>query len=144
MKNTTQKVGPQNPVKEKPSETDNLKHYVALYQLHLFQTATELTYERYVRVLNRFAFDYFPEKTSTFEFLRADMEDYRELRLKEGASRTTVGIELSILRGFWKFLVRMDAAFMNVVLNVKVPNPDRKKKSLAFPDLVGQSRTSGN
>jgi hypothetical protein len=40
------------------------------------------------------------------------------------------------LRCSWKFLVRMDAAFFNPVLNVRVENAKRKGRSLQFPDLV--------
>lgn len=111
-------------------------HWLALYEAHLFQSATASTYERYTRVLDKFFFTHFPQKRSPIEFLRKDFEDFKQRRLSEGASPTTVGIELCIIRGFWKFLVRMDASFFNPVLNVKVGNPKRKKRSLEFPDLV--------
>jgi len=121
-------LGLQNPVK-----TDNsVNRWLSMYETHLFQSAAPSTYERYCRVLDKFFFTHHPEKRSVIEFLRANFEDYKQQRLKEGASATTVGIELSVLRGFWKFLVRVDAAFFNPVLNVRVANPQRKKRSLEF------------
>jgi len=125
-------LGPKNPVKA----GNSVNHWLSLYETHLFQSAAPSTYERYCRILDKFFFDHFPQKRSPIEFLRKDFEDYTKDRLKEGVSPTTVGIELSVIRGFWKFLVRMDAAFFNPVVSVKVENPKRKKRSLEFPDLV--------
>jgi site-specific recombinase XerD len=67
--------------------------------------------------------------------LRADCESYKTVRLAE-VSRTTVGMEISIVRGFFAFVVRLGGAAFNPMLGVKVPNPDRRKKSLAFSDPV--------
>ncbi len=96
-------------------------HWAGKYEGHLFQTAPHATYERYGRTLSKFI-THFPHKRFTYEFLRADVEDYKQARLKGGASPTTVNIELSILRGFWRFMLQMEAdgVMLNPVLGVRV------------------------
>src|SRR5262249_1336405 len=97
------------------------------YEGYLFQTATPSTYERYSRVLSKFI-SHFPHKRFTYDFLRPDFEDYKQVRLKEGASPTTLNIELSVLRGFWRFLLRMDAegVMLNPAKGVRVRKESKK------------------
>jgi hypothetical protein len=62
----------------------------------LFRAASEATYERYTRALNKL-FTHFEDKRFVYEFRRPDIEDFKEQRLKDGLSPTTVNIELSCI-----------------------------------------------
>jgi len=110
-------------------ERSRVSYWGGLYEGFLFENAPASTYERYSRAISKF-FSYFPEKKFVDDFLRCHAEDFKERRLKEGASPRTVGIELSILRGFWRFLVRMEAAMLNPFIGVKVG-----KKQVRSPDI---------
>jgi site-specific recombinase XerD len=98
-----------------------LTHWLGLYEGHLFRNSPHGTYERYSRALSKF-YAHFPGKRFTYEFLRCDIETYKAQRLQEGASATTVNIELSILRGFWRWMLEMgaDGAMLNPALGVRV------------------------
>ncbi len=102
-------------------EQFKITYWAGKWERYLFQTAPPATYERYSRALSKFL-GYFPDKRFTYSFRRADVESYKQQRFKEGASPTTVSIELSVVRGFFRFLLRMnaDGAFLNPALGVKV------------------------
>jgi site-specific recombinase XerC len=82
-------------------------------------------------VLSKF-YGHFPKKQFTYEYLRPDIETYKSDRLKEGASPTTVNMELSIIRGFFRFLLRLDAdgVFLNPAEGVRA-KPAKRKTGLA-------------
>jgi integrase len=117
------------------SNDDKFKitHWLGLYEgfLHLNYPRS---YERYSRVLTRF-YTHFPGKQRTFDFLRPDFETYKQGRLKEGASRTTVNIELSVLRGFWSWMLRMEApgVMINPVRGVRVKRPSKNRNLFERP-----------
>ena len=119
--NTTSATEPRQESNQSSDEKFTIFYWCGKYEGYLFQTARPATYERYSRVLSKFV-SHFPRKRFTYEFLRADLEDYKQARLKEGASGTTINIELSVLRGFWRFMLRMDAPgiMFNPVVGVKV------------------------
>ena len=82
-------------------ERFKITFWLGRYEGHLFLNSPEATYERYTRVLSKF-YEHFQEKKKfTYSFLRCDFKDYKNDRLREGASPVTVGMELTVLRGFW-------------------------------------------
>src|SRR3981081_595057 len=90
------------PPSESPSDQNfRITHWPGLYEGFLFLNSPPSTYERYSRALSKF-YGPFPDKRFPYEFLRPDIETYKAQRLEKGASATTVNIELSILRGFWR------------------------------------------
>jgi hypothetical protein len=64
------------------------------YETFLFPTAPLATYQRYTRALDKL-FSNFEGKRFIYEFRRADIEDFKQQRLKDGVSPKTVNIELS-------------------------------------------------
>lgn len=114
-----------------PSGDERFKiaFWMMKYETFLFRTAPYSTYARYTRALDKL-FATFPEKRFLHEFLRPDMEDFKEKRLEQGVSPKTVNIELSIIRSFWNFLLRMgaDGVYFNPVRGVRVPMPSKKVK----------------
>jgi len=128
---TTSAVKPRQEIN--PSNDDKFKIHLwcGKYEGYLFHNASPAAYERYGRALSKFI-GYFPQNRYTYEFLRADFEDYKQIRLKEGANPTTVNIELSILRGFWRWMLRMEApgVMMNPVIGVRVQTGSNDRKPL--------------
>ena len=102
--------------------------WIGRYEGYLFNNAPESTYERYARILSKF-YAYFPDKRFTYDFLRCHFEDYKNDRLKEGASPTTVAMELSVLRGFWRWMLRMNAegVIFNPLVGIKIPRPEKQR-----------------
>jgi hypothetical protein len=129
--NPTSALEPRLEASQSNDEQFKIMHWAGKYESYLFLTAPSATYERYSRALSKFV-SHFPQKRFTFNFLRADLEDYKQARLKEGASGTTTNIELSILRGFWRFMLRMDApgVMLNPVRGVRVQKDSSKRKLL--------------
>ena len=85
----TSATEPRREISQSSDEKFRITHWLGLYESHLFLNSPYSTYERYSRVLSRF-YAHFPDKQFTYEFLRPDFEDYKQERLKEGASVTTV------------------------------------------------------
>lgn len=133
----TQYVNPSTltprPDNDLTSKTFLITHWLGLYESYLFTNAKFSTYERYSRILGKF-YDHFPDKRFTYSFLRCDSEDYKQARLKEGASRQTVQMELSVLRGFFKWMLAMgaDGCFFNPALGVRVPKEKRLKNQVEW------------
>lgn len=125
---TTSATTPRPHSDQSSDESSKITHWLGLYEGHLFLNSRPATYERYSRALSKF-YEHFPHKRFTYEFLRADLEDYKQQRLDEGASPTTVNIELSILRGFWKWMLRMgaDGVFFNPAKGVRVERPTKQR-----------------
>jgi site-specific recombinase XerD len=138
MNNQTNQTSAPKPRLEPNQSSDQkfkITHWLGLYESHLFVNSPYSTYERYSRVLSRF-YAHFPDKQFTYEFLRPDFEDYKQERLNEGASVTTVNIELTVLRGFWRFMLRMEAdgVMLNPVRGVRVKRPSKKRRLINWPD----------
>jgi hypothetical protein len=127
------------------SSNDQFKiaYWCGKYEGHLFQTSPAATYERYSRCLSK-SISHFPQKRFTYDFLMADFEDYKKARLKEGASGTTINIELSILRGFWRFMLKMDSpgVMVNPVRDVRVKVPSKKHKQVKQPSERSNTASS--
>jgi site-specific recombinase XerD len=126
--NQTSATEPRLAASHSSDERFKITHWAGKYEGYLFQTSRPATYERYSRALSKFV-SHFPQKRFTYEFLRSDLEDYKQARLKDGASATTINIELSILRGFWRWMLRMnaDGVMINPARGVRVPIPSKKK-----------------
>jgi site-specific recombinase XerD len=79
------------------------------------------TRERYARALERFLGKY-PGKVYPHDFLRPVINDYVQSRFAEGASVGTIRVEVSAIRGFWRFMRDVEAfgVFFNVATGVKV------------------------
>ena len=118
-----------------PSKTDNFQiaHWLGLYEGFLYLNYPR-SYERYSRVLSRF-YSHFPDLKRTYDYLRPAFETYKTDRLNEGASPTTVAMELSVLRGFWKWMLRMETpgVFINPVVGVRVKKPSKKRRPVESP-----------
>lgn len=95
----------------------------------LFKTAPYSTYERYTRALDKL-FSHFPQKKFLHEIRRADLEDYKQRRIKDGVCGKTINIELSCIRSFFDFLLKMEAdgVFLNVARGVRVEMPSKKRR----------------
>ena len=121
--------------KASPSKTDNFQiaHWLGLYEGHLYLNHPR-SYERYSRVLSRF-YGHFPDRKRTYDYLRPVFETYKTDRLNEGASPTTVGMELSVLRGFWNWMLRMETpgVMINPVVGVRVKMPSKKQRPVESP-----------
>lgn len=118
--NQTSAVTPPS-ASESSDQSFKITHWLGLYEGFLFLNSPPSTYERYSRALSKF-YSYFPNKQFTYEFLRCDIETYKAKRLQEGASGTTLNIELSILRGFWRWMFQMEAdgVMVNPAVGVRV------------------------
>jgi len=101
------------------------------YETFLFRTAPLATYQRYTRALDKL-FSCFEGKRFVYEFRRADIEDFKQQCLKDGLSPKTINIELSCIRSFFDFLIRMnaDGAFINPARGVRVKLPSKKRSVL--------------
>jgi site-specific recombinase XerD len=126
--NQTSATEPRPTASQSSDERFKITHWAGKYEGYLFQTSRPATYERYSRALSKFV-NHFPHKRFTYEFLRPDLEDYKQARLKDGASATTINIELSILRGFWRWLLAMEAegVMLNPALGVRVKKPSKRR-----------------
>lgn len=110
-------------------ERFKIAFWMAKYEAFLFKTAPYSTYERYTRALDKL-FSHFPQKRFLHEIRRADLEDFKQRRLKDGGSGKTINIELSCIRSFFDFLLKMEAdgVFLNVARGVRVKMPSKKRK----------------
>lgn len=136
MNNRLDPTSATNPVPGSQSNDERfwITFWCGKYEGHLFLNSPNATYERYSRAISKFI-SHFPEKQFTYDFLRPDIETYKQARLKEGASPSTVNIELSILRGFWRFMLRMEApgVMLNPVRGVRVKMPSKKRRLVDWP-----------
>ena len=90
----------------------------------------KVTRERYARALERFLGTY-PSKTYAHQLLRPTIYDYVETRLGEGASVATVRLELSSIRGLFRFMMDIGAAdlMFNPVIGVRVQKRSKGKST---------------
>jgi hypothetical protein len=149
LPNSTSATEPRSEANQSNGERFRIFYWLGKYEGYLFQTAPPATYERYSRVLSKFI-SHFPHKRFTYEFLRPDLEDYKQKRLKDGASATTINIELSVLRGFWRFMLRMEAdgVMLNLVVGVRVkttkPSLGTMRKPAPVPQTVEREGEGGS
>ena len=145
MNNQPNSTSAIEPRQESQSSEERFKitFWLGRYESHLYLNSPEATYERYGRVLSKF-YEHFQEKKKfTYSFLRCDFEDYKNHRLREGASPVTVGMELTVLRGFWRWMLRMGAegVLFNPVVGVKVQKPSKKHRQGESPIEVRNEAT---
>ena len=120
----SQNIGLKTPSSIEPIDPDKplpIREWQARYERYLFLIGRKATRERYARALERFLGKH-PGKTYPHQFLRPSINDYVEARLKEGASVSTVRLELSAIRGLFQFMLDMGApdVMFNPARNVKV------------------------
>jgi site-specific recombinase XerD len=98
-----------------------IRYWQQKFERYLQLIGRGATRERYARALERFLGKH-PEKVYPHDFLRPVINDYVQTRFAEGASVATIRVELSAMRGFWKFMAEVEAfgVFFNVATGVKV------------------------
>lgn len=103
-------------------ELQPIRYWQQKYERYLLLTGRKATQERYSRALERF-FGKHPGATYLHQLLRPQITQYVESRLSEGASVSTVRLEMSAIRGLFQFALDMGAAdvMFNPAKNVKVP-----------------------
>src|ERR1700741_469233 len=90
---TTSALKPRLKASTPKPDNFQIAHWLGLYEGFLYLNYPR-SYERYSRVLSRF-YEHFPDKKRTYDYLRPVFETYKTDRLNEGASPTTVAMELS-------------------------------------------------
>ncbi len=60
------------------------------------------TFRRYCEILERF-FGCFPRKRKPEQFYITDIEDYKQIRLKQGISPKTLALEIGVVRNFFNW-----------------------------------------
>lgn len=111
---------------------EKLHDLQARYEKYVLLTTTHRTAVRYAQCLDNFL-RRFADKTDPTEFVRADIEDYRILRLREGINARTINYEVQILHAFWNWM--MDMGYIswnpcNRVKRLKMKEPERKSLTL--------------
>lgn len=101
-----------------------IKQAVARFEQYTMFTTCKATYHRYEIALRNFT-SRFPEKKKPEDFFRADVEDYKLVRLKEGMSPRTVNYEICVVRSFFNYLIN--------VIELPIYNPASKVKKLREP-----------
>lgn len=143
---TKQDIGLRTPSSMQPPDNDKpqpIRGWQQRYENYLFLIGRKATRERYARALERFL-DKHPAKTYPHQFLRPAINDYVESRLREGASVSTVRLELSAIRGLFQFMLDMNATdvMFNPAKGVKVkttkPSLGRSRKPAFGAQTVEQ------
>lgn len=95
-------------------------------------TAKKETYDRYRLAMDRFM-ERMTDKEDADEIHRADIEDYKVMRLKEVSPRT-VNYEISIVRALYNFLTDVkEKAVVNPAARTKrLKEPEHKHKALGL------------
>jgi site-specific recombinase XerC len=125
-------IGPKTPSTIQPLDKDQphpIREWQQKYERYLFLIGRKATQERYARALERFLGKH-ATKTHPHQFLRPVFNDYVEERLTEGASVSTVRLELSAVRGLFQFMIEMGAAdvMFNPAKGVTVKTSDRRPR----------------
>lgn len=103
------------------------EHYVML-------TASAPTSVRYSKALKDF-FARFPDKRDASEFCRADIEDYKMMRTKDGLSAKSINYNLQILKAFFNYMIDSELAKWNPVSKVRrLKEVEPKKVSLTLEE----------
>jgi integrase len=102
-----------------------IREWQAKYINYVRLTGEPTTARRYEVALEN-VMSHFKNKYRPADFLRRDVEDYKIMRLNDGASNSTINIELSAARSFWEFIQKMS--------DVPVLNPFKSSKSLKTKD----------
>lgn len=104
------------------------------YEGYVALTTSRATSTRYSKALESF-FRKFTDKREPEEFTKRDIADYTIWRLKDGVSPTTVNYEITVVSGFWNWLLRMELAAFNPCSNAKrLKQIEPVKNSLSLDD----------
>lgn len=119
-----QNIGCKTPSAIAPSDRDKIypiRHWQQRYEGYLETIGRNETRKRYARALERFLGRY-SDRVYGHQFLRPTINDYVESRLAEGASVSTVRLEMSAVRGLFQFASDMGASdvMFNPAKNVRV------------------------
>jgi hypothetical protein len=117
-------IGHKTPSESQPKPQTKpvpMSDWQELYECFLLLNAKRSTYRRYARALDRF-FGMNRGKEYGYQFLRPVIIDYVNARLAEGASVSTVRLEISAVRGLFAYMMRIGAVdvMFNPARNVKV------------------------
>lgn len=106
----------------------------AMYEQSITLTTCRATAVRYSQCLEHF-FRRFPDIDNPANIDRADIEDYKLLRLREGVKPVTVNYEITVLGGFFKWLMDMEMVSWNPASQVKkLKTQEPQKSSLSLSD----------
>ena len=127
MNSEAQYIGPKTPSTPQPkpqTKPEPMSDWQERYECFLLLNAKRSTFRRYARALDRF-FDMNGDKVYGYQFLRPVIIDYVQARLAEGASVSTVRLEMSAVRGLFQFMIRMGAVdvMFNPAANVRIKKP---------------------
>lgn len=112
---------------------NNSIHWWYNKYIHEIKLTTEKNvYKRYYATLLRF-FQRHRDKHLANEFHRWDIDDYVEDRLAEGRAGGTVGVELSIIRTFWRWLMDRGLADYNPAARKKGTTTENPKRITGVP-----------
>jgi site-specific recombinase XerD len=124
MKNQPQHIGNKTPSTPQPKPQTNpepMSYWQERFECHLLLNAKRSTFRRYARALDKFL-DMNRDKTYGYQFLRPVIIDYVQARLVEGASVSTVRLEMAAVRGLFAYMISMGAVdvMFNPAKNVQV------------------------
>ena len=119
-----QNIGQRTPSSLQPSDRDKIqpiRYWQQRYERYLDSIGRKETQRRYARAIERFLGKH-PDKIYGHQFLRPVINQYVQDRLLEGASVSTVRLEMSAIRGLFQFALDMGASdvLFNPAKNVKV------------------------
>ena len=120
-------IGHKNPVSIQPkpqTKPEPIHDWQERFECHLLLNAERSTYRRYARAVDRFI-EKNADKIYGYEFLRPVIIDYVNARLAEGASVSTVRLEMAAIRGLFEYMIAMGAydVMLNPAMNIRVKKP---------------------
>jgi site-specific recombinase XerD len=141
MNSETQNIGNKTPSTPQPkpqTKPEPMSYWQERFECHLLLNAKRSTFRRYARALDKFL-DMNRDKTFGYQFLRPVIIDYVQARLVEGASVSTVRLEMAAVRGLFAYMIQMGAVdvMFNPAANVRVPKLTRPIASIqvnGFPN----------
>lgn len=124
-----QNIGYKTPSNLPPTDREKpqpIRFWQERFERYLESIGRKETRKRYARALERFLGKH-PDRVYGHQFLRPVINDYVQSRLTEGASVSTVRLEMSAIRGLFQFAMDMGAfdLMFNPAKNVKVRQPKR-------------------
>jgi integrase/recombinase XerC len=114
-----------------------LRHYAGKYLNYMRLTASKATVIRYSKGLQSFL-DRFQDKIYLEDVMRADVEDFKLIRLREGKAPRTVNFELAVLRAMFNWLIDIhDLPIFNPASKIKhLKEPEQVRKAIREEALV--------
>jgi site-specific recombinase XerD len=124
MNSETQYIGHKTPSEPQPkpqTKPEPMSYWQERFECYLLLNTKRSTFRRYARALDRF-FDMNRDKVYGYQFLRPVIIDYVQARLAEGASVSTVRLEMAAVRGLFAYMISMGAVdvMFNPAKNVQV------------------------